>query len=121
MTTPHPVDSTTRPYCRGIGNHAQDCAAATAAPSWCLPGTVPECSTRPTAGAFGWVREISEDVWIEAEDRAVGPQVMRGEPRIGYSEPPAAGLTCAQARALARALIAAADVLVTCSYDEAAR
>jgi hypothetical protein len=90
-----------------------DIGPATPPPSWCLPDAVPNWEERLDIGgpAGGWCREISVGVWIEAHDRIIDNRMMRSAPRINYSESPCDGITSQQARELAEALIAAADLL----------
>lgn len=98
-----------------------DVGPATPAPNWCLPGTEPDWQRLTGGGAVcAWERKVSDDVWVECEDRVVDGRVMRTAPRIQYFEPTRDGITCAQAHELAAGLIAAADVLACAAIDEAA-
>lgn len=102
-----------------------DVGPATPPPSWCLPDAVP--TWQRLTERFGgivvcsWERKVSDDVWIECDDRVVGGRVMRAAPRIHYFDPGTEGIGCVQARALADALIAAADVIACAALDEAVK
>jgi hypothetical protein len=79
-----------------------DVGPATPPPAWCLPDAEPrwERLTEEFGGGTvcSWTRTVSDDVWVAAEDRVIDGRVMRTQPRIVYWEPPADGVTCAQAR-----------------------
>jgi hypothetical protein len=102
-----------------------DIGLATPPPAWCLPGTEPEWyQLTEQAGGYAvcsWQRNVTDDVWIAAEDRIIDGRVMRTAPMILYWEPPAEGVTVAQAREVAAGLIAAADVLTCALLDETTR
>jgi hypothetical protein len=88
-----------------------DLGPAPTPPAWCLPGTAPNTESTGEGYLWSWSREFGEHVWIECEDTIANGRVLRGEPRIVYSEPPADGVSPAQAKELARALMAAAGEL----------
>jgi hypothetical protein len=106
-------------------NQLTDVGPATPAPNWCLPDAEPEWNqlTERCGGGMvcSWTRNVSDDVWIECEDRIVDGRVMRSAPRIMYWEPPADGITCEQARQLAEGLTAAGDIITCAAFEEAAR
>lgn len=102
MTT-HPVDSTTRPCCQGIGNHAQDCTTTSQLPtnldfksdqdgeactSWC------DADHNADPACWSWDDERVTPLSLEeGYDHAVAPdQALRfGLPRISvypYRERP---------------------------------
>ncbi|MGH7734436.1 MAG: hypothetical protein ACREOE_12225 [Gemmatimonadales bacterium] len=103
-------------------NAPTDVGAATSPPSWCLPDAEPQWDRLSEQHGGGdvvtWSRDISDDVWIEAEDRIIDGRVMRGQSRISYSEAPAEGLKPAAARRIARALITAADLITDSWLDD---
>lgn len=118
--TPHPVDSTTRPCCQGIGNHAQGCTAsdhgqltdlgpAPAPPAWCAPGATPSADSVDPEGTllWSWVRDIGK-VWIACADHVIGGRIMRSAPEICVGE---LRLTVEQARVIAAELGQAAGAI----------
>lgn len=130
--TKFPVDSTYYPCCHAIGAHGPDCTAenppsrhalvdvgpATPPPSWCLPGAEPDWENChcPVGNGGGqlcvWSRSVGANcVLIGCEDKVVDGRVLRSEPRVFGIEVPRSGWTAAQARELARQLVAAADLI----------
>lgn len=94
-------------------------------PNWCLPDVLPqwdELTERAGGGTVcTWTRDVSEGVWITADDRVIDGRVMRSAPRIYFFEPPAGGVVCEQARELAAGLVAAADIVACAAFDEVER
>jgi hypothetical protein len=108
------------PGARFLGRPVTDVGPATPPPSWCLPNVEPVVDklNQHLGGGIiaSWSRDFraadsAADVWIEADDRVIAGRVARTAPRIMYWEPPADGMTAAQARQLAAQLLNAADVL----------
>jgi hypothetical protein len=111
----HSVCATCAP---GDAHPAVDVGPATQAPAWCLPGATPEwyALTEEAGGGIvaSWERTVGDgDVWIGCEDHVIDGRVQRSAPLIGYTEPPGrtGGVDSAAALALARALVAATDIL----------
>jgi hypothetical protein len=97
-------------------NPLTDVGPATPPPSWCMPDTEPEWSRLTDGGdVCTWTRDVSDDVWVSCDDWLIDGRVVRSAPTIRYWEPPAAGITGGQAKALARALIAA-DVIADAEW-----
>lgn len=94
-----------------LDSPAVDIGPPPAAPSWCMPGAVPEQWLTDNGVVNAWSRDFGPDVWIACEDRVVDGRVRRSEPRVFYNEPSSVGLNTHQAREMARRLIAAADTL----------
>jgi hypothetical protein len=87
-----------------------DVGPATPAPSWCLPGAVGDWHRTPEgAMTCSWSRDVSVDVWIAADDHIIDGRVMRSGPRVCVEEQE--NLSQPEARRLAEALIAAADIV----------
>lgn len=93
-------------------------------PSWCLPDTVPEhwhtSSGNQIDPVTGWSRDFGPDVWIACEDRVVDGRVIRSAPRIFHADAPQHGITSLDARDLADALVAAAEVVTVFWLEEGA-
>ncbi|MGQ9408931.1 hypothetical protein [Mycolicibacterium gilvum] len=113
-TTEHPVDSTTRPCCGGIGRHTRDCRPDVAPP----PGANPDMwidGVRDVWRQVGAVA-VSRDplkcptVTVLAEQRrdgSLGCIDVTLDVAMGRSD---TGMAAVQARQLARLLTEAADL-----------
>jgi len=92
-----------------------DVGPATPPPSWCLPDAEPEWSRRTDEHGGGqfctWDRMVDGELWVGCRDEIVESRVLRSQPRIFGTEEPGDGWTVAQARELARQLLAAADLV----------
>lgn len=94
-----------------------DVGPATPPPSWCLPDAVPDWSSvaceRGAAPVCIWGRVVNfggSSVWVSCEDQVIGGRVLRSAPRI-LGAVDRDRCTPAQARDLARCLLAAADLI----------
>jgi hypothetical protein len=110
-----------------INQDPTDMGPATPPPNWCLPGAEPSWDKLTDEYGGGMVATWSRsfppddsgaDVWIQAEDSIVDGRVRRTAPRIHLYESPRDGLTQPQAVELARALMAAADVITSAAFAE---
>jgi hypothetical protein len=106
---------------------ATDMGPATPAPNWCLPGAEPswdKLTDEYGGGAVAtWSRSFpsndpGDDVWIQCEDSISDGRVRRTAPRIHLYESPRDGLTQPEAVELARALMAAAEVMTSAAFAE---
>ncbi|HEU4360477.1 MAG TPA: hypothetical protein VFR27_03085 [Mycobacterium sp.] len=95
---------------------------AVPAPAWALPGAAPRHDVLVGDGSpiTSWFRDFGDDVWLACEDTRDGDRLLRSESRIHHSEPPPDGLTAAQARELARQLMAAANALTDHDVNDGA-
>jgi hypothetical protein len=124
MTTTHPVDSTTRPCCQGIGSHAHGCTTATV-PTSPLPAGADRCTEwhpsevtidggqthyRHFASkqfpAFGGVKVDTSGAQFMQND---GKEYILRDVQIVSTLK--GGMTATQARQLAQAIIEAADYM----------
>jgi hypothetical protein len=124
MTTSHPVDSTTRPCCQGIGNHAQGCTTTTT-PDVPLPAGAHvvanwdgEYGSRLIATRTKEIEGTDTGVCVLAEQLTDGALSADASVRVDRRcEVPSDGwsdcleLTAAGARQLGLALIVAAEQL----------
>lgn len=103
---------------RWLNRPAIDVGPATPPPAWCLPDTQPSWDRLTEQFGGGvvctWARPFpaddpSGDVWIEADDRIIDGRVVRTAPRIMMFD--REGITPAEARQLAAALLNTADVV----------
>ena len=107
-----------------INQTATDIGPSTPAPNWCLPGAEPSWDKLTDGGTVAtWSRSFppddpGADVWIQCEDSIIDGRVVRTAPRIHLFESPRDGLTQTQAVELARALMAAADVITSAAFAE---
>lgn len=120
MTTTRPVDSATRPCCKGIGAHTPDCATTNPYPEVSFPAgavLVDGWNDLDTAAPFRyfegsrWVvdrrhHDTDVEVWISGtqhHDGSVSREIVVHELHADYA------LTVKEVRQLAAALTAAAD------------
>jgi hypothetical protein len=118
-TVPDSPDNPISPAgARWLNRPTTDVGPAAPPPAWCLPDTEPswDVLTKEYGGGMvcSWSRTfpadlVSADVWIQSDDQIIDGRVVRTAPQIMMYE--GDGITPAQARQLAAALLNAADVL----------